>query len=444
MISLKLQHAPLIAAFLLVFACGEGQAPDGTKPAANTNTNSAAQVAQAPAPTAGLPAKPMWMAESDDGVPTEPFTKGQAAFNEVRDSLLKSYYADGISEDDIYRAATAGMLEKLEPRMKKYNKLMSPREVAEMKSDLKGEIVGVGVKIEFDSKSGYTDVLGVIPGSASEKAGLLAGDKIVTVNGKLYKGLTLRDVAYDIRGKEGTSVQMSILRGDKLLPFTLTRTKLNYDQPAVTLYPDGLGYVRIPSFTEKTTPTIKAGLEDLAKQNPKALVIDLRHAPGGLFEAAVSTAELLLPAGSPIAILKKKGTAEETHVSHGQPILGDLPAVVLVDEQTASGAELLATALHESRHAKLVGAKTYGKWSVQQLDDLDNGYAFKYTLGLFKTPSGKTYEGVGVQPDVDVAMDETALSRSNDSKPEDRLNVDVQLRTAKQLVLPTAATTPAQ
>jgi carboxyl-terminal processing protease len=415
-------------AILALGACNDGTTTTSTQPPLPASSTTSVAENERPA------APPPPAANGEEEVPREPYKHGAAAFNEVRDALLKSYYAEGLTEDDVYRAATAGMLEKLEPRMKKYNKLLSPQEIAEMKNDLKGEVVGAGLQIKFDAPSGYTDVLGVIPGSPAEKGGVLAGDKIVTVDGKLYKGMTLRDVVADIRGPAGTTVTINVLRADKLQSFKLTRERLAYDGPSVTLI-DGIGLVRIPSFNEKTPAAVRAGLEDLEKKGgAKALIVDLRHSPGGSFDRALETAELLLPEGSPIVSLKKKGKAEEVHTSKGKPILGDLPAAVLVDENTTSGAELLAGALREERHAKLVGTKTFGKWSVQSLDDLPNGWAYKYTVGLFKTPSGKSYEGVGLTPDLDVAMAEEALTKANHAKPEERAAVDVQFRTAKELL----------
>ena len=253
----------------------------------------------------------------------------------MRDTLLKNYYADGITEDDLYRAATAGMLEKLEPKMKKWNRLLSAKEIAELKNDLKGEVVGIGVHIAFDSASGYADVLAALPGSPSEKAGILAGDKIVTVNGKLYKGMSMKDVVGEIRGKAGEPVTLSILRADKLLAFTVTRERVLYDQPSHAVFADTLGYVHIPSFTEKTPAQVKEALDDLAK-NAQALVIDLRQNPGGSFDSAVATAELFLAEGSGIVTLRKKGKDEERHVAKSKGILTTLPLAVLVSNGTGS------------------------------------------------------------------------------------------------------------
>jgi carboxyl-terminal processing protease len=313
---------------------------------------------------------------------------------------------------------------------------MTARELAEMKNDLTGEVVGIGVHISFESNSGHAEVLATLPGSPSEKAGLLAGDRIVTVNGKLYKDATLRQVVEDIRGKAGESVTLSVLRGDKLVSFTIQRARVPFDTPAAMSISEGVGYVRIPSFTDKTPGAVRSALEDLAKQHVSALVVDLRGCPGGSFERAVETAGALLAEGAPVVTLKRRGKPEEKHLAKGGGVLLDVPLAVLVDGVTGSSAELVTAALSENRHARIVGQKTLGKWTVQSVDELPNGWAFKYTVSLFKTPSGRSFEGVGLTPDVEVAMDEKLLAKANATqKPEDRLAIDVQLRTAKELLV---------
>lgn len=412
-------------ALLGALACGQPSKEE----AAPTTTSSApaASVAEAPA----APAKQD--ADEEDDAPKEPFKDGAKAFAQVRETLLANYFAEGLTEDDLYRAATLGMLEHADAKMQKWNKLMSAREMGEIKNDLAGELVGVGVQIKFESSTGHADVLGTIPGSASERAGLLAGDKIVAVNGKLYKGMSIRDVVSDIRGKAGESVTMTVLRGDKLVPFTVTREKIAYDQPSGATLPGNVGYVRIPSFNKKTPTAVRASLEGLGK-SVTGLVVDLRQNPGGSFDDALATAELLLPEGTGIVNLKRKGKPEEKHVAKGKPFFVDVPLTVLVDGGTASGAELLTAALQEGRHARVVGQKTVGKWSVQTIDELSNGYAFKYTVSLLKSPSGRSFEGVGLPPDVEVVMDEKALPKLNTTPAAQRVERDVQLRTALVLL----------
>ncbi|MDB5219435.1 MAG: ctpA [Myxococcaceae bacterium] len=418
------------AAFVAVVSCGQPATQDGSATAHPA-------VASAPAAPAAAPASvaPSGGDADDEALAATKLGEGARAFTTVKDTLLKNYYGDGITEDDVYRAATAGMLEKLEPKMKKWNRLLSPKEISELKNDLKGEVVGIGVQIAFDSASGYADVLAALPGSPAEHAGVLAGDKIVTVNGKLYKGMRTNDVIGEIRGKAGEPVTLSVLRADKLLPFTVKRERVLYDQPSHAVLADDVGYVHIPSFTEKTPAQVKEALDDLATKNVTSLVVDLRQNPGGSFESAVATAELLLPDNSGIVTLKKRGKDEEKYVAKSKGILTALPLAVLVSNGTSSGAEFVTGALQEGRHARVVGQHTMGKWSVQSLDDLPNGYAFKYTVSLFKTPSGRSFEGTGLAPDVEVSMDERELARANVAKPADRLGVDVQLRTARELLV---------
>ncbi len=251
---------------LCVIACGE---TSPSQPSQTQPTPSGTTLAFAGEPTPSRIAD----ANEDDELPATKFTEGAKAFAKVRQTLLEQYYAEGIGEDELYRAATAGMLEKIEPRMAKWNKLISDRELAELQADLRGEVVGIGVKIKFDPLSGYTDVLEAVPGSPSERAGLGAGDKIVTVNGKLYKGMRLRDVVADIRGKAGETVTLTVLHGAKLDTVKVTRDRIGFDQAEHAMLSEGVGWIHVPSFNDKTPGAVKAALEDL--KGAKALVVDL-------------------------------------------------------------------------------------------------------------------------------------------------------------------------
>lgn len=359
------------------------------------------------------------------------FTDGERSFAAARAALLAGYYDESVTEDDLYRAAVEGMLARLDPKLEKYNRLLSPRELGDIRADLKGEVVGVGVQIEFDDKTGYSDVLGTIPGSPAEKAGIGAGDKVLSVNGKLFKGQALRDVVREIRGKAGEPVHLTILRGDRTLPFDLVRAVVHYDAAAAMLLPGGTGYLLLHDFSSKSPEATRKAIEDLAKQSPKALVVDLRGNHGGSFEDAIAVAELLLPKGTGIVSTMKRGKKEEQIVSKGPGLLADVPTAVLVNGATSSGGEFVAAALQEGRKAKLVGARTFGKWSVQKIDDLSNGYALKYTVSLFRTPSGRSFEGQGLAPDVEVALDEKECGKAQAlTDPAKRQDHDPQLRTA--------------
>jgi carboxyl-terminal processing protease len=415
-------------------ACAQhAPADDGQHGSTAASPTTAA--ANAPIAAAAAPASTAEKDCTDDfRIPAEKFTDAARNFDEARKALLEGYYDPTLTEEDLYRAAVAGMLERVDPGMHKWNKLLSPSQYAELHRDLEGEVIGVGVKIKFDSASGYIDIIGTMPGSPADRAGLAPPDKIVTVNGRLYKGLTEMDCVNDIRGKAGETVTLSVLRGDKLVSVPLKREKIGYDLVTSMVLGGDVGYVRIPSFNGKTAGALKDALGDLRGKSVHGMVLDLRCNPGGSFDAAVSAASELVPAQATIATLKKR-TGTETVQSKDAPVLTGLPIAVLVDHETSSGAELMTAALQENAHAVVIGQRTLGKWTVQTIDDLPNGYAVKFTLALFQSPSGKSFQGVGLPPDVEVDMpDETIEKLELVSDPAKRLEGDVQLRTAVQML----------
>jgi carboxyl-terminal processing protease len=405
---------------LLVASCS--QAPTGTPPPVGTMANAS------PASAPSSPA-PAWEAT----VPVEPFANAAQNFDAARKALLGSYYSDSISEDDLYRAAVRGMVEYADPSMRQWNKMLPPSELAELRLDLQGELVGIGVKIDFDPATGYIDVKGTIPGSPAEHAGIAPPDKIVTVDGKLYKGRSMVDVVGDIRGKSGETVTLTILRGAGLVTVPVVRAKVTYNAVQDMVVADDVGYLRVPSFNAKTPSSLHDALTDLAGKHVRALVLDLRSNPGGSFDDSVAAASELAPVGATIASVNKRGKVEPIVPKAGAhaPMLLDVPLAVLVDHDTSSSAELLAAAMQELRRATLVGARTHGKWSVQRIEDLPNGYALKFTVGLFASPSGKSYDGTGLAPDIEVDAASDAVQRAlAESDPKARLAADVQLRTA--------------
>jgi carboxyl-terminal processing protease len=416
---------PMLAALLA--SCS--QAPLDAPATSSSATGSSLTAVATPASSAASPG-------SDDEleVPREPFTDPVKNFDAARKALLEGYYRDSLTEEDLYRAAVAGMLERADPAMHKWNKLLSPSDVAELRVDLSGELVGVGVKIDFDPATGYIDVRGTIPGSPAERAGIQPPDKIVTIDGKLYKGLTLHDAVFDIRGKAGQTVTLSILRGAQLVSIPVVREKITYDTVRDMVLPGDVGYVRIPSFNSKTPATLHDALTDLSTRHVHALVLDLRCDQGGSFDDAIASAGELVPAGSTVVNLNKRGKSEPI-VAKTTPVLPDIPVAVLVDHDTASSSELLTAAVKELRHATVVGSTTQGKWTVQTLDDLPNGFSIKYTVGVFSSPGGKTYEGTGMPPDVEVDWSDDAIARAEEiTDPARRLADDVQLRTAVAIV----------
>jgi carboxyl-terminal processing protease len=422
---------------LILAACSQG-ATSSEPPGATTTT--AVTVAAAPAPAAAAPAATSgassWSDERDFAVPAEKFSDPQRNFEAAKKAILDGYYSGSLTDEDLYRAAVAGMLERADPTMRKWHKLLSPSDLADLKNDLQGEVVGVGVVIGFDAASGYIDVKGTIPGSPAERAGLAPPDKIVTVDGKLYRGLTLKDVTHGIRGKAGEKVTLTVLRGDKLVTVPIVREKVVYDVVRGEIVGDHAGYVRIPSFNAKTPTALHDVLLDLESKGATSLVLDLRSNQGGMFDEAVACAGELVPAGSTVVTLNRRGKGEPV-VPKTTPLMLDRPIAVLVDHDTASSAELFAAALKELRHATLVGQHTKGKWTVQRIEDLPNGYAMKFTTALFASPEGHSYEGTGMSPDLEVDEADEAVQKAIAEKdPVKRVAEDMQLRTALAIAVP--------
>jgi carboxyl-terminal processing protease len=208
-----------------------------------------------------------------------------------------------------------------------------------------------------------------------------------------------------------------------------------YEVVRDTMLTETSGYLRIKSFNAKTRPAIDVALDDLSAHSAKSLVVDLRGNPGGGFDDAIASAEAFLPSGTVIARIQKRGEPEKTFTAKGATKLAGVPMVVLVDGDTSSGGEIVAVALQRGRHAQVVGARTFGKWSLQTVDDLPNGYAVKYTISVIRAGDGATYDGVGLAPDVQVDMDKkVAVAAQRELDPAKRLAVDTQLRTAVTLL----------
>jgi carboxyl-terminal processing protease len=398
----------------------------------SVETKAAASPAASAAPASVALASPVMAGQE---APPAPFTGGERAFAEVKDALLHHYAGAPVTEDALYRAAVQGMLEHVDPSRATWNKLLSPDDIAAIHADLHGEVVGIGAQIHFDEATGYVDILGVFSGSPAEKAGLFVGDKILNVDGKLYKGKTAKDVLGDIRGKAGDPVTLAVLRADKVLSMTLVRGVVAYDVVQSLMLPETIGYLRVRSFNAKTKPGIDRAMDVFATGGVRGLVVDLRDNPGGGFEDAIASAEAWLPKGAPIARTEKVGSESQVYSSKGSPKLPTIPLVVLVCGETASGAELLAAALREARRAEIVGTHTFGKWSVQTIDDLPNGYGVKYTVSELRSGTGQSYDGVGLSPDIEVDMDSKTIAAAlSELDPAKRLAADAQLRTAVALL----------
>lgn len=366
--------------------------------------------------------------------PAEHFTDAEASFKRVKQMLLDRYLDSKLTEDQLYQAATDGMLRSLNGGAKSvYNKLITPTELAEMKIDLQGKFNGVGIEVKFDEGSDVADVIKAIPGSPAEKAGIKDGDEIVSVDGKLVKGLQLRDVVYAIRGTPGEKVKLKILRGDSLVTKEVTRETRSWNS-VVRAMLGNVGVIAISNFNETTSASFAKELKELREKGMTSLIVDLRGNSGGLFDSAVQAAGAILPTGSVVARLDKRDGTEEEIRSTAEPVVtGSIPIAVLVNGETASSAELFTQALADDLGAKVIGARTKGKWNVQTIEDLPNGFAVRFTTGNFKSPRGHAFPDVGIEPDVLVAS--TGAPERFDGQNLEKLNSDSALRAAVSLFI---------
>ena len=284
--------------------------------------------------------------------------------------------------------------------------------------DTMGNFVGIGIYMIKNTQSDRIQVLSTIKGSPAEKAGIQAGDLIISVDGIEYKADDMTTASNNIKGEEGTSVTVEILRGAQNLKFDIKREKVKVNQVEGKVLSDNIGYIKFTSFDETTAEDFKAKYEELAKQNIKSLIIDLRNNGGGIVDEALDMVDLILDKDKIELISTNKNGEEEIKKSKSNPVI-NVPIVVLVNGNTASASEIFAAALKENGKATIVGEKTYGKGVIQELISLRDGSGIKVTIEEYLTPNRNKINKVGITPDKEVTLPDTVTSIYNIEKTED-------------------------
>jgi carboxyl-terminal processing protease len=313
-------------------------------------------------------------------------------------------YVNPVDDHQLLQAAIRGMVSSLDP----YSAYLDGDEYDEIKISSSGQYSGVGIEVSMEDEQ--VVVVSPFEGSPAAAAGIRTGDVIATIDGVPVNTTTLTDTIGRMRGKEGTTVKIGILRQGSTEPrvFTLRRSKVELHSVRSELPEPGFGYVRIAEFSETTGADTVSALRDLRRRNGaplKGLVLDLRNNPGGVLEAAVSVADAFLDAG---LIVSAKGRTEESkfemNATPGDELDG-APIVVLVNGGSASAAEIVAGALKDHHRAKLMGRTTFGKGSVQTVMPLSGDRAIKLTTSLYYTPSGVSINHRGISPDIELARE---------------------------------------
>ena len=351
---------------------------------------------------------------------------------------VKHDYVDPVDDHQLLQAAIRGMVASLGP----YSAYLDGDEYDEVKISSSGRYSGVGIELSIEDDQ--VVVIAPFDGSPAAQAGIRSGDIIVTIDGIPVNTNTLADTIGRMRGAEGSSVKIGIMREGNSEPilFTLKRSRVDLHSVRGEMLEAGYAYVRISQFSETTGDDLNASLKDLRKHNGaplKGLVLDLRDNPGGVLEAAVAVADAFLDSG--VIVTAKGRTPDSKFEMDATPgdALNGAPIVVLVNGGSASAAEIVAGALKDQHRAKLMGRTTFGKGSVQTIIPLSDDRAVKLTTSLYYTPSGVSINHRGIAPDIELERDSKAPAASvPDGAPLQQRDADVKRALQELKVSPTA------
>ncbi len=314
---------------------------------------------------------------------------------------IENSYVDAVDEDRLIDGAIRGMVGTLDP----HSSYLNAEEYALLESDTTGQFGGVGV--EIDARGDYLTVIAPIAGSPAARAGVRAGDEILQIEGRDARGLDVDEAVRRMRGAPGSHVRVVLQRRGQSEPLRLdlVREVVHVSSVESHVMEGGVGYLSIKSFQERASDEVGRALDELTRASNgrlRGLVLDLRNDPGGLLDEAIFIADEFLAEGVIVSTRGRDGSAQDEARAHAAGTRPDFPVVVLVNEYTASAAEILAGALQDHRRATLVGTRTFGKGSVQTVVDLPDGGALKLTIARYFTPSGRSIQAQGIAPDVQV------------------------------------------
>jgi carboxyl-terminal processing protease len=345
-------------------------------------------------------------------------------------TTIENQYLEPIPAEALFEGAMGGMIGKLD----EHSSYIPPADLQEFEETVDQQFSGVGMSLALDPQSKQLTVLGPLVGSPAYRAGVRAGDRLLRINGDSTQGMSLQEAVQLLRGKAGDPVTLAVLHEGETKPteMKIVRDIIHLDSVlGDTRRADGswnfflegrqrIGYVRISSFTDTTAGELQKALDWLSEHDLRGLVLDLRDDPGGYLDAAVDVCDLLMNSGVIVTTRGRDGRIARTYVASGKGRFTDFPLAVLINQQSASAAEIVAACLQDHHRAVIVGQRSYGKGTVQKLIDLEkNCGALKLTTASYWRPSGKNIQRPpnagadadwGVSPDqrgkVDVAADE--------------------------------------
>ncbi|MCY3935591.1 MAG: S41 family peptidase [Chloroflexi bacterium] len=329
-----------------------------------------------------------------------------APIGQLYNIIVDSFYGEPPDDPEALDAALEAIMESLNDRHSVY---IEPEIFAITASDLSGELQGIGARVSTDEESGDVRIVSVLNGTPAQDAGLRSGDIFRVVDGIDVSTLNQSELVLKVRGLAGTTVNLTMQRGEELLDFVVKRARIIIPSVESELLDNDIGYLKLQDFSSIAMDQLDDALTNLNARLLNALVLDLRDNPGGLLQSALDITSVFLAPGEVILYEVFADGEEEVFRADGNYAGLNIPIVILVNENSASASELFAAALQENEVATIIGEVTYGKGSVQTQHLLSNGGGVRVTIAEWLTPQRNSIEGSGIQPDIFVEMDETAV-----------------------------------
>ncbi len=306
-------------------------------------------------------------------------------------------YTNKIDTDEAAFSAAEGLVNSLGD---KYTTFMRPAKAQQFQSQISGEVTGIGAQVEHVDN--ILTIITPITGSPAEIAGLKPGDQILKVDGESLADLGFMEAVEKVRGPKGSTVKLTIRRDGIELDFSVVRNVITVPEAKIT-WQEKILIVQLTQFGRITNDSLRPQMEELMKMNPEGVVLDLRNNPGGLLNAANTVLSIFLPKGTTVVEVKSRKDDQFQHTVNDQIVPSDIPVAVLINEGSASASEIVAGALQDHNRATLIGSKTFGKGTVQQVLQFNDQSNLKMTIAEWFTPEGRKIDGIGVNPDLGVS-----------------------------------------
>ncbi len=340
-------------------------------------------------------------------------------FSDVLNTLSKEY-VDDIKKDEVIDSAINGMLQSLDP----YSSYMSPEAFQNMNRDTKGEFGGLGIEITMEA--GLVKIITPIEGTPADKAGVQAGDYIVKINNKQVKGMSLLDAVKLMRGKVGTSIEITVRRPeiDDEIKFKITRAIIKIREVSAEIK-NNIGYIRLRAFNQQSHNQLMKQIRKISNKKLDGYILDLRNNPGGLLSQAIKITETFLDGGEIVSTKgRNKNDIQIFNAKKGDSI-NNKPLIVLINQGSASASEIVSGALKDHKRAILIGEKSFGKGSVQSIIPLKNKGGLRLTTAKYYLPSGVSIHETGVEPDITVKRNKDNFKINSDT--DNQLNYALKL-----------------